>query len=141
MGLRRSEQGPGTAPPSATAKGRAAPAQSVRVTARLAAETKGAAEFWAARDTDETGERITLNDFIDIAVQNEVARRAGMLVDVDHIMAKRIEQLADAQQALAVQVDAIVKLLETSYSSLLGMARGDHMLTDEVFADVGGSEE
>lgn len=102
----------------------------VRVTVRMPGETAERAKYWASRDADELGEAVSLNDFIALAVENEIARRAGELIDVDNILAARIGQLADAQAALATSVDAMSTVVTTSYASIVRLARGDSVLAD-----------
>jgi len=99
--------------------------KTVRLTVRLPVTVKGQAEFWAAQDSDAVGGHLALNDFVALAVSNEVARRAGKLIDVDNLLAKRIEQLADAQAAMSVELETIGTAVTSSYSSLIGLARGD----------------
>lgn len=103
-----------------------------RPTIRMNLETYERAKFWAGRDAEAAGTPPNFNDFVCVAVENEIARRSGVEIDADHILAGRINQMADAVKSMESQLDAMGALVRTTFSTLIELARGDSILTDEL---------
>lgn len=101
-----------------------------RPTIRMNRETYERAKFWAGRDAEAAGTTPNFNDFVTTAVENEIARRSGMEIDVDNILAGRINQLADAVKSIETQVAASNTMVRSTFSTLIELARGDSILTD-----------
>lgn len=101
-----------------------------RPTIRMNVETYERAKFWAARDAEAAGTSPNFNDFVSTAVENEIARRSGVEIDANHILAGRINQMADAMKSMETQLDAMSTMVRTTFSTLIELARGDSILTD-----------
>lgn len=95
-------------------------------------ETYERAKFWANREAEISGTPASFNDFVSIAVENEIARRSGAEIDTDNILAGRINQMADAMKAMESELNAMTKIVTTTVSTLIELARGDSILTDEL---------
>lgn len=113
----------------------AAAAPTVRKTLRVPVVTSERAEFWAQRLSDRTGGRISLNDFIVTAVENEIARLNGVVVDAENMMTGRMNQLADAVQSLSEEMEATRNIVQNSYAGLMRMAQGESILSDDLAAE------
>ena len=104
---------------------------SVRKMVRLRGDTAARAEYWADRIGRENGSKFSFNAFVATAVENEVARRNGVMVDADNIVTGRLNQMADAVTALSHQVEAMRALIDAQYASLMRLSQGDSILTDD----------
>ncbi|PZU04665.1 MAG: hypothetical protein DI630_00685 [Gordonia sp. (in: high G+C Gram-positive bacteria)] len=93
-------------------------------------ETYERAKFWAMREAEVAGTPPSFNDFVSTAVENEIARRSGVEIDADNILTGRINQMADAMKSMETQLDAMGRMLATTFSTLIELARGDSILTD-----------
>lgn len=103
----------------------------VRKTVRIPSETEARALFWADRINNSSTSSFSFNDFVTQALENEVARLSGVVVDADNMITGRLNQFADAQQALVDEVAALRRVMQTSYASLLQLGQGDSILTDD----------
>lgn len=103
----------------------------VRKTVRIPEVTEQRALFWTDRINNASEQSFSFNDFVTQALENEVARLSGVVVDQDNMITGRLNQFADAQAALAGEVASLRRMLETSYASLLQLGQGDSILTDE----------
>lgn len=102
-----------------------------RPTIRMNIETYERAKFWAARDAEAAGTTPNFNDFVSTAVENEIARRSGLEIDADNILVGRINQLADAVKSIETQVQATNSMVGSTFATLIELARGDNILTDD----------
>lgn len=103
-----------------------------RPTIRMNLETYERAKFWASRDAEAAGTPPNFNDFVTTAVENEIARRSGVEIDADQILAGRINQMADAMKSMETQLDALSSMVGTTFQTLIELARGDNILTDSL---------
>lgn len=101
-----------------------------RPTIRLNLETYERAKFWTSRDAEAAGTTPNFNDFVTTAIENEIARRSGVEIDADNILTGRINQMADAVKSMETQLDTMGRMLQTTFSTLIELARGDSILTD-----------
>lgn len=101
-----------------------------RPTIRMNLETYERAKFWASRDAEAAGTPPNFNDFVTVAVENEIARRSGVEIDADNILTGRINHVADAVKSMETQLDAMSSMVRTTFSTLIELARGDSILTD-----------
>ena len=108
-----------------------------RTVLRWPVALKEKAAFWAEHRGSQLGSKVSINDFLIDAVTNEIARCAGAQIDADHILTARMNQLTDAVLSLESQVDAINRMVTSSFSDLIELARGDNMLTDAPLHDDG----
>jgi len=101
-----------------------------RPTIRMNMETYERAKFWASRDAQAAGTTPNFNDFVTTAVENEIARRSGAEIDTDNILTGRLNQVADAVKSMETQLTAVTTMVQTTFSTLIELARGDSILTD-----------
>ena len=71
------------------------------------------------------------------AVENEIARRSGAEIDTDNILTGRVNQMADAVKSMETQLTAVTTMVQTTFSTLIELARGDSILTDAPDEDDG----
>ncbi|MCZ4580416.1 hypothetical protein O4158_15195 [Gordonia amicalis] len=108
-----------------------------RPTIRMNMETYERAKFWASRDAEAAGTTPNFNDFVTTAVENEIARRSGAEIDTDNILTGRVNQMADAVKSMETQLTAVTTMVQTTFSTLIELARGDSILTDAPDEDDG----
>lgn len=99
-----------------------------RLTVRLPSNVLESAKYWAQHDSSAP---LSLNDFVGQAVANEVARCSGAQIDVDHILAARIGQLAEIQQATLGMMEALSATISTQFGLITRLARGESFLHDD----------
>lgn len=103
----------------------------VRRMIRLPNDVAERAKYWADKVTRESGSNLSFNAFVALAVENEVARRNGVMVDAENVVTGRLNQVADAVTELAREVGSMRTMMDANYASLMRLSQGDSILTDD----------
>lgn len=103
----------------------------VRKTVRIPEVTEARALFWTDRINNSSTQSFSFNDFVTQALENEIARLSGVVVDAENMVTGRLNQLVDANQALVGEVISLRRIIESSYASIMQLGQGDSILTDD----------
>lgn len=104
---------------------------------RFDEETRERIAFWSDRITDESGLRMSDNGFVQLAVENEIARRSGLRIDDGDVALARINQMVDSVILLRNEVASLHTVVANSMASMVSMVHGENYLASDPLADDG----